>query len=121
MIDQRLLGEAVKSVRKLRGLTQAQLAKAIGAAPNSVAVLERGERAFSLKMLNAVGKALDVPAACLAIMASPSNTVRNEAASKVLSKLQSLIATTIQLERRQASGSHQAKRPNAAKKPARVA
>ena len=75
------------SIRKLRGLTQAELAKAIGEASNTMAILERGERAFSLKLLNALGKALDVPAACLAIMGSPSTGTKNLAASQVLAKL----------------------------------
>ncbi|HQU41317.1 MAG TPA: helix-turn-helix transcriptional regulator [Pirellulales bacterium] len=109
MIDQRQLGEAVRSIRKLRGLTQEELAKAVGVASNTMAVLERGERAFSLKMLNALGKALDVPAACLAIMGSPSSGTRNPAASQVLAKLQSLIAATIQVERQEKPGARVAK------------
>ncbi|HVA48824.1 MAG TPA: hypothetical protein VNH11_20830 [Pirellulales bacterium] len=77
-------------------MTQAELAKAVGAASNTMAIRERGERSFSLKLLNALGKALDVPAGCLAIMGSPSTGTRNPAASQVLAKLQSLISATIQ-------------------------
>ncbi|HQU44179.1 MAG TPA: helix-turn-helix transcriptional regulator [Pirellulales bacterium] len=82
---------------KLRGMTQAGLANAIGVASNTMAILQRGERAFSLKLLNALGAALDVPAACLAIVGSPSAGTRNPAASQVLAKLQSLISATIRV------------------------
>lgn len=112
-IDQRLLGEAVKSIRRRRGLTQSQLAKAMGVASNTVAILERGERSFSLRMLNALGRALDVPAACLAIMGSPSSGSRGSAASQVLSKLQSLIAATIEVEQRNQDRSRRKRPPGA--------
>lgn len=109
-INQKKLGEAVKSIRRLRGLTQSELAEAVGVASNTMAILERGERAFSLRMLNALGKALDVPAACLAVMASPSSASKNPAASQVLAKLQSLIGATIQLEQRDPHHSRRTRR-----------
>lgn len=99
-IDQKQLGEAVRSVRKLRHLTQAELAKAVGLAPNTVAILERGERPCSLRTLNALAKALNVPAACLAVMGSPNPSSKSSVASQMLLKLQSLITTIIEVEQR---------------------
>ncbi|HET6883032.1 MAG TPA: helix-turn-helix transcriptional regulator [Pirellulales bacterium] len=117
-----MLGEAVRSIRKSRGMTQADLAKAIGVAANTVAILERGERAFSLKTLNALGKALDMPAACLAVLGSPSSSAKNPAASQVVAKLQALITTTMQVEQRQKkSARHLSKKRAAATNTARVA
>lgn len=69
-IDQKLLGQGIKKIRKLRGMTQAELAKAAGLAEggNSVALIERGERGVSLESLNAIAAGLEVPAGCLTIL-----------------------------------------------------
>jgi transcriptional regulator with XRE-family HTH domain len=69
-IDQKLLGQGIRRIRKLRGLTQADLARAAGLAEggNSVALIERGERGVSLESLNAIARGLEVPAGCLSIL-----------------------------------------------------
>lgn len=69
-IDQKLLGRGIRKIRKLRGLTQAELARAAGLAEggNSVALIERGERGVSLDSLNAIAAGLEVPAGCLTIL-----------------------------------------------------
>lgn len=40
-------GEALRRFRKVLGLTQAGLAKAVGVTPNAIALAERGERGIS--------------------------------------------------------------------------
>ncbi len=69
-IDQKLLGQGIKRIRKLRGMTQAELARAAGLAEggNSVALIERGERGVSLDSLNAIANGLEIPAGCLTIL-----------------------------------------------------
>lgn len=69
-IDQKLLGQGIRKIRKLRGMTQAELARASGLAEggNSVALIERGERGVSMESLNAIAAGLEVPAGCLSIL-----------------------------------------------------
>jgi transcriptional regulator with XRE-family HTH domain len=68
--DRKLVGQAIRRIRKQRGLTQAQLAKAAGlsSAGNSVALIERGVRGVSLDTLESLATALAVPSGCLLIL-----------------------------------------------------
>lgn len=44
-------GKIFKGLRKRNNLTQATLAKLVGITPNHLALLERGERPFTIPML----------------------------------------------------------------------
>jgi transcriptional regulator with XRE-family HTH domain len=99
-IDNKLLGEAVRSARTHRGLTQAELGQAAGMAPNSIAILERGERGFTAKNLNAIAKVLNVPAACLTVLGSSSPGKDDPLGSELLQKVQNLIIASLKVERR---------------------
>ncbi|HVC99437.1 MAG TPA: helix-turn-helix transcriptional regulator [Pirellulales bacterium] len=100
-INKKQLGDAVRSVRKLRNMTQADLAEKVGMATNSGAILERGERAFTMNTLNALARALDVPAACLAVLGTPSPGPKQAAAANLLAKLQTLIPTIVAAEQQE--------------------
>ena len=99
-IDNKLLGEAVRSRRTLRGLTQAELGRSAGMAPNSIAILERGERGFTTKNLNAIAKALNIPAACLTVLGSSKPGKDDPLGAELLQKVQNLIIATLKVEGR---------------------
>jgi len=93
-IDKCSLGKAIRQVRNLRGMSQASLAKAGGIQPNSLALIERGERGVSMETLNDLADALGVPAACLAILGSKKIAGSADSTAFVKS-LQKLISATI--------------------------
>lgn len=93
-IDKATLGDAIRQVRKLRGMSQANLANAAGIKGNSLALIERGQRGVSMETLNELAEALRVPAACLAMLGSNKIADSKESASFVKS-LQKLISATI--------------------------
>lgn len=57
----RALGEAIKTFRKQRGMTQEQLAERAELHPTYIAKLESGERFPSLETLIELAHALDIP------------------------------------------------------------
>lgn len=97
-IDQKLLGQGIRKVRKLRGMTQAELARAAGLAEggNSVALIERGERGVSIESLNALARVLEVPAGCLTILGTraPAN---DPALRPLVSSLHRLVTKVVEL------------------------
>lgn len=55
------IGQRVKSARRLRGLTQAELADAIDKAFETISNIERGKTAPNFMTLSDIAEALDVP------------------------------------------------------------
>ncbi len=55
----------IRELRKARGMTQAELAEAIGTSAVHVGHLELGRREISLTMLRAIARVFDVPTADL--------------------------------------------------------
>jgi transcriptional regulator with XRE-family HTH domain len=93
-IDKQLLGKAIRQMRQLRGVSQAALAEEAGLQGNSIALIERGQRGVSMETLNALAEALDVPAACLAMLGTSKIAGSNDSATLVKS-LQKLILATV--------------------------
>jgi transcriptional regulator with XRE-family HTH domain len=93
-IDKTTLGKAIRQVRNLRGMSQVALAEEAGIQGNSLALIERGQRGVSMDTLNELAGALNVPAACLAMLGSKKIAGSNESAAFVKS-LQKLISATI--------------------------
>ena len=95
-IQKETLGAAVKRVRLARGMTQVELAEAAGLSKggNSIALIEQGKRFVSVDTLNALADALDVPAACLAILGS-QKIGTNKAATDFMHSLQKVISAVI--------------------------
>jgi transcriptional regulator with XRE-family HTH domain len=56
------LGARIRAARDAAGMTQAALAEASGAAPNTVARIERGEQEPSAQLLGRIAVALGVSA-----------------------------------------------------------
>lgn len=55
------LGIKIRTLRKVAGLTQEQLAEAADVSPNFIGYVERGQRALSIKTLERIARALNVP------------------------------------------------------------
>jgi transcriptional regulator with XRE-family HTH domain len=103
-IDQQLLGKAIRRVRQLRGMTQAELAEAAGLRGNSVALIERSQRGVSMETLNHLADALEIPAACLTMLGTAKLSGLRRSA-RLVSSMQKLILATITAEERlQAKG-----------------
>lgn len=56
----RLIGARVRSIRKVKGLTQEQLAEKASTSHSYIGDLERGERNVTLQSLYKISEALDV-------------------------------------------------------------
>ena len=97
-IDKKQMGEAIRRIRKYRGLTQAQLAKAAGLSRggNSVALVERGARGVSLDTLESIATALEVPSGCLMILGRRTSR-RSEPFHDLLATGQKLILKLVEL------------------------
>lgn len=57
------VGRAIRQQRKVKGLTQEQLAEAVGLTEQAIGKIERGENAPLLGTLDAIARRLDI-AAC---------------------------------------------------------
>lgn len=67
------VGQNIRELRQSKGLTQAQLAEAIGVSPTFISRVERGEKSMSLQKLQCVAKYFRV--SCDALIDGPgSNT-----------------------------------------------
>ncbi len=95
ILDQKKIGDAIRLFRKARGMTQAELAKAVNMASNSIAVLERGERGFTTHTLNSLAQALNVPTLWLTVLGTPSPIKVDPAAAKVLENIQDIVRWTV--------------------------
>ena len=61
MVDMKLLGENIRHVRKIKGLTQEELAKKAGMSTMSIRRYENGERIIKLDALKRIATALNIP------------------------------------------------------------
>lgn len=60
MFDKKNLSERVLSLRKVEGITQSDLASAVGLNRTAVTLIEKGERAASIEVLCALADYFDV-------------------------------------------------------------
>ncbi len=118
-IEKETLGAAIKRVRLARGLTQIQLAEAAGLSKggNSIALIEQGKRFVSVDTLNALADALDVPAACLAILGS-QKIGTNKAATEFMQSLQKVITAVIHAQEEMQGDVTKGRKPVERKQPA---
>ena len=67
--DAKQFGTAVKTLRVNSGLTQTELGQKMGFTQAAVVMIEQGKRGVSMETIDKLGKAFDVPAECLSILA----------------------------------------------------
>ena len=95
-IDLKELGAAIKRCRKIRGVTQGQLAEAIKRTLNYVSLLETGKRGATIETLNAIGEALSVPAELLTFVGSHPHKNLTPNLVKVMSTAKQLAIAAIE-------------------------
>ncbi len=93
-ISKTQLGQAVRQVRELRGYSQAELGRQSGLQPNTIALIERGERGVSLDAVNKLASALAIPAGCLTMLGTTKLRGDSEGTAMVKS-VQALIWATL--------------------------
>lgn len=107
------LGHAVRQIRELRGYSQAKLGHKSGLQPNTVALIERGERGVSLDAVNKLANALAVPAGCLTMLGTTKIKGDSDAGEMVKS-MQDLILATL-FAQTQIEANEKAGKPTSAK------
>jgi transcriptional regulator with XRE-family HTH domain len=94
-ISKSQLGQAVRQIRELRGYSQAELGHKSGLQPNTIALIERGERGVSLDALNKVANALAIPAGCLTMLGTTKIKGDSESTAMVKSMQELILAAVI--------------------------
>ena len=69
--------KAIKRLRGVRGLSQAELAQLIGKTPGYISKLEIGDRVPATEVIEAICKQLDVPYYLFALLASEDEDINN--------------------------------------------
>ena len=88
------LGRAIRKVRKARGITRKALAKAAGVSRLGIKNAEDGYIEIYPKTLGKIAKKLDVPVACLTILACKNVGNKNEA-SEFLDSVKDVISNVL--------------------------
>jgi len=101
-IESTRLGEAIREVRKARGMTQEEVADAIGVGVNYLSLLENGRRGVSTATLNKLGRALRVPPSLIMVLGTNPEARDADPTAGLTKKLQALIRTTLRAEWRPA-------------------
>ena len=107
------LGHAVRQIRKMRGYSQSALGDKSGLQPNTIALIERGERGVSLDAINKLASALAIPAGCLTMLGTTKIKGDSEGTAMVKNMQELILATIVaqsQLQAKEAAAqSNQAK------------
>lgn len=88
------LGQAIRELRELRGITQRELAQKLDVTVNFVSLLENGKRGVSVPNLNAVGKILGVPTAFITFLGTRCSS-KKEHLVQLVEQIQKLIRAAI--------------------------
>ena len=75
--------KSFRIIRAAFGLQQAELAARMSISPSQLSLIESGRRQPSLRVVNALASAVDVPAAIVTLLASPANEVNSKADSEI--------------------------------------
>jgi transcriptional regulator with XRE-family HTH domain len=68
------LGQTIKALRKLRGMTQAQLAELAGVERTSITNIERGNQTLTVLTINAIAAALGYQVRVQFVLAKPTES-----------------------------------------------
>ena len=67
--DAKQFGTAIRKLRVDLGLTQSELSQKMGLTQAAVVMIEQGKRGVSMETIDSLGRALNVPAECLSVLA----------------------------------------------------
>jgi transcriptional regulator with XRE-family HTH domain len=98
-IDAILLGKAIRELRELRGLTQREVAEAMGLTVNYLSLVENGKRGISIPHLNKLAEVLDVPASFITFLGS-SPPKGKKLAAGLMNEIQQLVRNAVKLTTR---------------------
>ena len=79
-LDLATFGQRLRHLRRTRGITLAELGERVGRAPSALSLLENGRREPKLSLIDALAKALSVPAEELLRHQPPSRRAQLEIA-----------------------------------------
>src|SRR6201984_1838509 len=79
-LDLATFGQRLRHLRRARGLTLAELGSRVGRAPSALSLLENGRREPKLSLIDALARALSVPAEELLRHQPPSRRAQLEIA-----------------------------------------
>ena len=94
-INRKLLGLAIRNVRKARRVTQQQLAKAVGVTTTHVSLLENGQRGASMETLNKIAATLDIPTATLTCLGTKASGAISPTWARLMRDFQQLILDVV--------------------------
>jgi transcriptional regulator with XRE-family HTH domain len=89
------IGPSIKKLRKLKGITQVQLAKKIDSDASYISSLENGRHPPTLRMLKKISNKLEVPIAFILILGLDEDCFRKKHKTKfnaINQSLQSIIS-----------------------------
>lgn len=81
------LGARVAQLRKQNGMTQAELARALGVSQQSVFAYELGERRITVALLKPLSEALVIPVQDLIDVAKPARVARRRLPSRIVDRV----------------------------------
>lgn len=89
-------GKAIRIVRTAHGLTQLELADRLSIGPSHLSLIEAGKRQPSLRVLDEISTALDVPPHLLTLLASEPEEIEKRVDPKQIAELaRSLLALLV--------------------------
>ena len=95
-MNKRILGQAIKRIRVMRGMTRIELAVAAGLSNDAISRIEQGKHAAPEENIKAIAKGLRLPAGCLSILARGRG--KTTAMTDFLRSLQRLIAALVEAQ-----------------------
>jgi len=72
-IDIKKVGKIIGSIRRIRGITQKQIARETGLTINYLSLLENGKRGIALGSLDKICEIINIPPAAIFILATRRN------------------------------------------------
>lgn len=85
-----MVGEYIRTLRASAGMTQRQLAEAVGISSSMLSYIEAGRREPTIRLLRAISRTLQIPTAALFVVALEDDP--REGASPTIRKLREINA-----------------------------
>lgn len=90
--------KAFRVIRAAFGLQQTELAARMSISSSQLSLIEAGKRQPSLRVLSALGKAVDIPTALISLLASTSKDVTKRENSEISDLARALLRTLVAAE-----------------------
>lgn len=94
------IGRSIRLLRTARGISQKELAETVGCSNNYLSLVERGRRTPSIRFVDQIGTALDVPTSQLFALADDDVDIRDPTRRQLVDKLKRLILSLSENQRK---------------------